>query len=175
MGDNLLAQHNAEQHNAEDVNDVEGLPTVVSVDELTILFDELPPGIYRYAGRVGNTALLRWAQARGWGAWQINGTNIRCKADFLSAIKRAMHLPSWFGRNWDALDETLRDLEGQRASGYLLLYDYPAPLAEGDPAAWQSALEILRDASTFWQAQGQPFYVVLRHTHGVAPDLPLLR
>lgn len=147
---------------------------VVSVDELTILFDGLEPGLYRYAGRVGNTALQRWAQARGWRAWQVNGTNIKHKADFLSSIQRAMHLPAWFGRNWDALDETLRDLEGQRAAGYLLIYDFPRALAEGDPAAWQSALDLLRDATGFWQAQGQPFYVLLRHTHGVAPDIPLL-
>ena len=148
---------------------------VASVDELSILFDGLAPGVYRYAGRVGNTVLQRWATARGWRAWQINGSSIACKADFLSALQRAMQLPGWFGRNWDALDETLRDLEGQRAAGYLLIYDYPGPLAEGDPAAWQSALEILRDAITFWQAQGQPFYVLLRHTRGVTPETPLLR
>ncbi len=148
---------------------------IISVDELTILFGGLAPGVYRYAGRVGNTALQRWATARGWRAWQINGTNVTCKAEFLSALNRAMHLPEWFGRNWDALDETLRDLEGQRADGYLLIFDYPAPLAEGDPKAWRSALEILRDAADFWQQQGQPFYVLLRHTHGVASDVPLLR
>ena len=156
-------------------NDGEYEIPIVSVDELTILFDGRAPGIYRYAGRVGNTALQRWAAARGWRAWQINGTNVTSKADLLSALKRAMHLPTWFGRNWDALDETLRDLEGQRAEGYLLVYDYPGPLAEGDPAAWQSAQEILRDAIAFWQAQGQPFYVLLRHTRGVAPETPLLR
>lgn len=156
-------------------DEINGGINVISVDELTILFGELEPGIYRYAGRVGNTDLQRWAQARGWRAWQINGTSIANKAAFLSALERAMQLPAWFGRNWDALDESLRDLAGQRADGYLLIYDYPAPLAEGDPDAWRMVLDILRDASDFWQQQGQLFYVLLRHTRGLAPEIPLLR
>ena len=153
----------------------ENIVPVISVDELMILFDGLESGIYRYAGRIGNTTLQRWAHAHGWRAWHVNGTNVTNKAEFLSTLKRVMNLPAWFGRNWDALDETLRDLEGQRAAGYLLIFDFPRPLAEGDPAAWHMAVDILRDTCAFWQRQGQPFYVLLRHTHGVASEFSLLR
>lgn len=169
ISNNGAAMNGAEQADAE------YLVPIVSVDELTVIFEGLAPGVYRYAGRVGNTAMQRWAQARGWQAWHINGANITDKADLLAAVKRAMHLPTWFGSNWDALDETLRDLEGQRAEGYLLIYDHPSALANGDPAAWQMFLDLLGGACAFWQEQGQSFYVILRHTRGAAPEIPLLR
>ncbi len=158
-----------------DIENAERAVPVVSVDELTVIFDGLAPGVYRYAGRVGNTELLRWAQAHSWSAWQVNGAGVKNKADFLAALKQAMHLPVWLGHNWDALDEALRDLDGQRAPGYLLVYDSPFAFAEGEPASWQAALDILRDAAAFWQERGQPFYTLLRHTHGAAPEIPLLR
>lgn len=152
-----------------------GVSAESSRDELAILFDGLDSGVYRYAGRVGNGALQRWAHARGWRAWLLRGDDITDKRTFLDASARALCFPAYFGHNWDAFDECIRDLAGQRAAGYLLVIDAPRAFAVGAPADWQTALQILAEAAAFWQAQGSPFYVLLRRTAGSVSSVPLLR
>jgi hypothetical protein len=38
------------------------------------------------------------------------GAGVRRKRELLAQYDRALHLPDYFGWNWDALDEALRDL-----------------------------------------------------------------
>jgi hypothetical protein len=47
--------------------------------------------------------------------FEVNGACIESERDLLSALARAMEFPSYFGMNWDALDECLRDLSWRPA------------------------------------------------------------
>jgi hypothetical protein len=146
------------------------------VDSADILLGgSVPPGVYRYAGRTPAATLLCQAQARNWQAWRLNGSAIDGKAAFLAACARAMRFPRYFGRNWDAFEECITDLGWLPAPGYLLLYDHPLPFAIHAPTDWRTALNILGDAADYWRQKERPFYVLLRRTYGVAPDVPLLR
>lgn len=129
-------------------------------------------GVYRITGMSATEALAA-ARRRHWQGAHINAATVRGKADFLTAAARGLHLPSYFGKNWDAFEECIRDLPP--AEGYLVWIEDPALFARSRPQEWKTALSILRDAATFWQAQGRPFYVLLQNTRGSAPDLPLLR
>src|SRR5262249_40154335 len=52
---------------------------------------------------------------------EMDAQNIRTQSDLFTAIAEAMKFPEYFGKNWDALDECLRDLEWISAKGYVLM------------------------------------------------------
>src|SRR5215467_10488887 len=47
--------------------------------------------------------------------------SIKTQEDLFTAIAEAMNFPEYFGKNWDALEECLRDLEWISAKGYVLI------------------------------------------------------
>ncbi len=74
------------------------------------------------------------------------------KQPLFRVLRAGLQLPGYFGENWDALDECLRDLwwlpEGQRV--WLIHSDMPFSATS---ASRQVYLSILRDAVATWQAE----------------------
>jgi RNAse (barnase) inhibitor barstar len=75
---------------------------------------------------------------------------ITSKMDLLLALQAALRFPSYFGRNWDALDECLRDLSWLPA-GSVGLFHEDVPLVN-DRASLQTYVSILRRAMDTWAA-----------------------
>lgn len=48
----------------------------------------------------------------------LDGTKITSKESFLKEIAEVLEFPSYFGHNWDALEDCLRDLKGK----YLVIW-----------------------------------------------------
>lgn len=63
-------------------------------------------------GLLGPTSdtLRHIAADAGWEFYQVVLFGVSDKDDLMKAYARALHLPEWFGRNWDALAEVLLGL-----------------------------------------------------------------
>jgi hypothetical protein len=96
------------------------------------------------------------------------------KRSFIRAAGAAMQFPAYSGQNWDAFEESLRDLAWAPAAGYLVLFDEPDQFAQRDPAQWSVARAILQDTIAFWQEQGKPVVVLFRRAGRALPDVPWL-
>jgi RNAse (barnase) inhibitor barstar len=68
------------------------------------------------------------------------------KADVLERFRLGLGLPDWFGRNWDALVDCLRDLDGAGGRPLELVWDHVHALREREPATYETALQILQEA-----------------------------
>lgn len=79
----------------------------------------------------------------------------------LDAIAAALEFPPTFGRNWDALADSLGDLSWLPAAGHLLLVDHCGGLRDDAPEAFATLLEILDEAARTHAAAGVPFWAVL--------------
>jgi hypothetical protein len=110
----------------------------------------------------------------GWYAGYINGRYVEDKQTFLDTAGQALAFPSYYGRNWDAFEEMVRDMSWARAAGYVILYDSVYRFAGNHEEQWQTALSILKGACDFWQQEGTPFYVLLRHNGRWNRDVPKL-
>lgn len=133
------------------------------------------PGLYRYASRAQADTILTDLQRRGWQAFHIDGRTVHDKASFLQAAGAAMRFPDYYGHNWDAFEECVRDLGwAPTAAGYVLLYDHLVSFALRNDDQWRTARAILSNAVATWQDQRIPFYVLLRWTWWFARDLPWL-
>jgi hypothetical protein len=71
--------------------------------------------------------------------------HLATKADLLAFLARAFPLPSYFGHNWDALEECLLDLDWLKNPKVALIH-HDTPLAKS-PADQKTYLSILAKAA----------------------------
>jgi RNAse (barnase) inhibitor barstar len=116
-------------------------------------------GVYRAPADVSK---LR-AQARACGAaWFEIGTKAAPdKASLMADIAQALHFPSTFGTNWDALADALQDLSWHPAAGYVLHVRHANAVRQALASDWGTLLEVLQTTATYWAARGTPFVVVI--------------
>ncbi|MGW2487405.1 barstar family protein [Streptomyces sp. NPDC001606] len=73
------------------------------------------------------------------------------KAGLMDRAARALALPDWFGRNWDALADSLGDHtvwpEDAVERGLLIVVRNWRPYAEARPEEWRIAQEVFTEAA----------------------------
>ena len=108
--------------------------------------------------------LVEPAAALGLALVRIDLSGCTDKDAALDRIARALQFPEWFGRNWDALADSLRDLSWAPAPGYVLLFEHGEAWRDrGDPEV-ATLLDILDEAARSWAARDVPFWPVLALT-----------
>jgi hypothetical protein len=112
------------------------------------LQDSSRSGVYRVAGDVEIADALRGGEPV---LHRISLAEAKTKKALLERIAQALQLPDWFGGNWDALEDSLKE-KGDRC---VFLFDGPPPLAET-----RALLEVLTAVAEFWKAEGEPFFAV---------------
>ena len=142
---------------------------------LPILNGERTPGLYRFSSRAQPNSILADLTKRDWQGFHIDGRVAKDKASFLKTAGAAMHFPSYYGRNWDAFEECVRDLAwAPTVRGYVLLYDQVINFALRDHGHWIMARTILNDAVAEWQKKNIPMFVLLRQAWWFARDIDRL-
>ena len=130
---------------------------------LPLLTGQQAASVYRLTSAANAKNILAAVQPYGWQPAYLAGKQITSKAALLRACAATFHFPAYFGHNWDALEECLRDLAWLPAKGYLLLYDDVSTLARQQPQEWATALAIFHEVATHWHQVNIPFVVLLRH------------
>lgn len=125
---------------------------------------DLPPGVHRLRSRSATTALLSGLERSGWTTRVVDLADSVDKAALLAAVERALGFPAWVGRNWDALDDALRDLSwwpaGARGRVILVRGAGRASMATArDREVLRSVLETAVDR---WAPTPTPLVVLLR-------------
>ncbi|MEU5931471.1 barstar family protein [Micromonospora salmantinae] len=74
----------------------------------------------------------------------------------------ALLFPGYFGWNWDALSDCLRDLHWLPADGYLILVENPTRVLSSSAADRHTLFQILAQTVHHWASPfGQPEFAVL--------------
>ncbi|MET7477552.1 barstar family protein [Streptomyces sp. NPDC005648] len=72
------------------------------------------------------------------------------KAGLMDRVAGALGLPDWFGRNWDALADSLCDHtvwpEGAVEKGLSIVVRNWRPYAAARPEEWETAVDVLGEA-----------------------------
>jgi hypothetical protein len=80
---------------------------------------------------------------------------VEASGDLFDSLSRALELPSWFGRNWDALEDVLADLSWRKGDGHVVIFrSYPADESLG------ILVDVLRSSAEYWMGRGKPFFAV---------------
>ncbi|GHJ38920.1 barstar family protein [Streptomyces sp. TS71-3] len=106
--------------------------------------------------------VLEAVRAAGWSTGVLDLAGVTGKAAFLERCARALDAPGWFGRNWDALADGLKDLSWLPAApGRLLLAVGWQEYAAAQPAEWVTAQEVFAEAEAHWSGRPEGFAVLL--------------
>ncbi len=124
------------------------------------------PGVYQLQSERDLATLDTAVTEAGWHGVVLNGRNIMDKADLLTAVGEAFNFPSYFGHNWDALDDMLRDLSWLPAAGYVVFLEDFEALAIHNEATWRTFVEIWEETTAVWWTSGVPMFVFIRGEAG---------
>jgi hypothetical protein len=91
---------------------------------------------------------------------RMDGNDVTTQIGLFRAVATAMRFPSYFGENWDALDECLRDLEWLPARGYTLIVSNGDAIWRADPGLAGGFVECWLCAAEEWARASIPFHLV---------------
>lgn len=98
--------------------------------------------------------------SEGVAVFEIDAAAISGERDLFTAVDRALQLPDYFGMNWDALEECLRDLDWIDATGYIVLVTDADDLWRRNPQLAGKFLSSCVFAAEEWFKSGTPFHLV---------------
>lgn len=99
-------------------------------------------------------------QLAGFEIFEVDTNEISTKEQLLGSIAEAMSFPDYFGGNWDALDECLRDMQWAHATGYVLLVRSAESLWRRNPRIAAGLLQSWTFSAEAWSREGVAFHLV---------------
>ncbi|MGW1028305.1 barstar family protein [Streptomyces sp. NPDC002577] len=100
----------------------------------------------------------------GWATAVLDLTGVEDKVEFMERCARALELPAWFGRNWDALADSLTDATvwpSAAERGLLVVVTGWQTYAAAQPGEWAVAQEVFTEAVDRMRERGPALAVVL--------------
>ena len=129
-------------------------------------------GVYAVSGNVSD--IQRAARAAGHSIAKLDLKKAAGKSGLLRLIARELKFPKYFGQNWDALHDCLTDLSWHDANGHTLILLNAKTFAERHKEAFDTAIEIFKNAADHWRTRDKPFWVLVQTAKDWNPGLPKL-
>lgn len=83
------------------------------------------------------------------------GESIRGREDLFREFVRQLQFPGYFGWNWDAFEECLRDLSWLPVNARVRIIDEGGALNAESKEAWETCRSILQDVAEAWRSRGE--------------------
>ncbi len=106
-----------------------------------VLAGRRPPGFFYWSSHAEAKDVREQVERSGWRFVHLDTSSVRDKRGFLDEAARAFGFPEHFGRNWDALADSLSDVRSSR--GTLVLWEGWRPFSETDDGEFAVAVEVL--------------------------------
>jgi RNAse (barnase) inhibitor barstar len=126
-----------------------------------ILAGHHPAGVYRWHAAFPVEDVRHTVEHAGWQFGYVDGWVHQDKAGLLAGVGAALAFPDWYGQNFDAMTDCLRDLKERT----VLLWDGWGTLARDDQRAFDIAVDVLGGRS---KGEGEAFVALLR---GEGPEV----
>jgi len=131
---------------------------------LESLLEEDRGGVFFLPGNVAPKAVQQAAKAAGFAFFHIEGKSVERKEQLMNAVATTLRLPKHFGHNWDALEESLVELDWAGSSGVVIYYDHIDGLLAANADQFETLVEICRDAVASWKEDDTAFVVLFSGT-----------
>lgn len=92
----------------------------------------------------------------------------------LAVLGNCLGFPEWYGHNLDALHDCLTDFSWQPETGWAILLSGIDALRAAEPEAYDTLIEVLFAAASYWREQEVPFWVFLDMRADGLADLPTI-
>jgi RNAse (barnase) inhibitor barstar len=141
------------------------------MDSLLSLFSAAARGgVYR--SKLPADEITAAAKTAGLHVFKINAGKARGKNDLLKLLAKTLRFPDSFGKNWDALHDSLTDLSWLRGKGWVLVLANGDVLARNHEDVFNTAVDVFSAAAESWRNQRKPFWVLIEGKADWEPNLP---
>jgi RNAse (barnase) inhibitor barstar len=137
-----------------------------------ILSDGKLSGVYRPTQ--GPNEIARTAKAVKLSVVKLDLRKVRGKKEFLARLAKALHCPPYFGMNWDALTDCMRDLSWLNDNGWVVMLLNGQEFAVKNQDDFMTAIDVLQTAAEYWRIHRKPFWILLYGDKDWNPGLPEL-
>jgi RNAse (barnase) inhibitor barstar len=120
------------------------------------------------------SALEDAARAAGLVLFAVDASAVRTKSQFLGLLGRTLSFPSWYGRNWDALEDCLTDSSWMPDAGLLIRVEGFQGYAQADPDGFSILLDIFKTSAEYWREERLSFWVLFTGAPAAELELPVL-
>jgi len=137
------------------------------------LKDAAKAGVYHFSADARE--LARASAAAGLMVIYVDIGHAHDKEDFLADASKAMRFPEWFGGNWDAFADCLKDLSWLQAKGWVVVLEKSKHFCGGHGHEFKEAMDIMAEAAAYWRGEGKPFWTLISGPDGWKsgwPDMP---
>ncbi|HEY0505583.1 MAG TPA: barstar family protein [Lysobacter sp.] len=131
-----------------------------AVDLRSILGDPEHSGAYFIDVR-DTGAMAQTGAALDYAVLRVDLAECTDKACLMRRIASAGGFPDWFGGNWDALADALRDLSWRSAPGYLWLIENAGPWRATNAEDFDTLLDVFNEAAFEWARENVAFWALL--------------
>jgi RNAse (barnase) inhibitor barstar len=137
-----------------------------------ILSDGKLSGVYRPTQ--GPNEIARTAKAAKLSVVKLDLRKVRGKKEFLARLAKALRCPPYFGMNWDALADCMRDLSWLNDNGWVVMLLNGQEFAIKNQDDFMTAIDVLQTAAEYWRIHRKPFWILLYGDKDWNPGLPEL-
>jgi RNAse (barnase) inhibitor barstar len=100
------------------------------------------------------------ADVRHYPVFETSGAPINSDVELFQSMAAAMHFPAYFGMNWDALGDCLRDMSWAPARGYSLVVSNARSLWANQASLAGTLVEVWLFSAEWWSRANVPFHLV---------------
>lgn len=103
----------------------------------------------------------------------LRGKHSLTRDELLDEFAHGLDFPQYFGRNWDALEDCLTDLEWLSAEAFVLIITNADQVLKNSPGDWKPLAGILAAVATHWASAEPPasFHCLFHCEPGSVEDL----
>jgi RNAse (barnase) inhibitor barstar len=106
--------------------------------------------------------IKRAAKAHGLDYVKVDLKGVTGKEGFLKKAAKEFTFPPYFGMNWDAFSDCLKDMQWRPATGYAILIENPQAFMANAPEDAQLAGRIFDSSVQYWKQKKVPFFIIFR-------------
>ena len=125
-----------------------------------------PPYVELLVLKKGQTYADHIPPPPGFVVKEFHGRKCHTKTGVLGEFARVLDFPDYCGKNWDAFEECLTDLQWLPAPGYLFIVTEAEELLRDRDEEYEMLLKILEESGKMWGTEQDvrpeiPFHVLL--------------
>ena len=131
---------------------------------LKLLPNSKRAGVYQTA--IAAAEIVAAAETVGLDVVKVDLGGARGKSALLDRIAKALRFPAHFGKNWDALNDCLTDLEWLDGKGWVVIVSNAQSFADKYQEDFTAAIDVLTSAAAHWRELKKPFWIVIQAQTG---------
>jgi len=129
-------------------------------------------GVYRTA--IDDNEITAAAKTVGLNVFKLNLSAARGKSGLLDCFAKALRFPAHFGKNWDALNDCLTDLQWLDGKGWVVIMANAQSFADKHGEVFTTAIDILAGSAKHWRALKKPFWIIVQAPASWDWELPTI-